>query len=171
MTLDRLWAGWRATYINEVATQRAPDDDDDDDDECLFERLAAADPADALVLARTDRAFAVMNAYPYTSGHLMVVPLRHVGTLAALTRADAAAVMALTQDATAAVQAAYSPEGINVGLNIGRAAGAGIPGHVHVHVLPRWSGDTNFMTSVAEARVLPEPLTTSYEKLRAAWPA
>ena len=79
--------------------------------------------------------------------------------------------MALTQDATAAVQAAYSPEGINVGVNIGRAAGAGIPGHVHVHVLPRWNGDTNFMTSVAEARVLPEPLATSYEKLRAAWPA
>ena len=79
--------------------------------------------------------------------------------------------MALTQDATAAVQAAYAPEGINVGVNIGRAAGAGIPGHVHVHVLPRWNGDTNFMTAVAEARVLPEPLTTSYERLQAAWPA
>jgi diadenosine tetraphosphate (Ap4A) HIT family hydrolase len=166
MTLDRLWAGWRATYIDEVATQRTPDDD-----ECLFERLAAADPAEALVLARTDRAFAVMNAYPYTSGHLMVVPVCHEGTLAALTRDDAAALMALTQDATAALQAAYTPEGINVGVNIGRAAGAGIPGHVHVHVLPRWNGDTNFMTSVAEARVLPEPLTTSYEKLKAAWPA
>ncbi len=166
MTLDRLWAGWRATYINEIATQRAPDDDD-----CLFERLATADPAEALVLARNDRVFAVMNAYPYTSGHLMVAPLRHEATLAALTRDDAAAVMALTQDATAALQAAYSPEGINVGVNIGRAAGAGIPGHVHVHVLPRWNGDTNFMTSVAEARVLPEPLATSYEKLRAAWPA
>jgi len=166
VTLDRLWAGWRATYITEVATRRAPDDD-----ECLFERLAAADPAEALVLVRTDRAFAVMNAYPYTSGHLMVAPLSHVGTLAALTRDDAAELMALTQDATAAVQAAYSPEGINVGVNIGRAAGAGIPGHVHVHVLPRWNGDTNFMTSVAEARVLPEPLTTSYEKLKVAWPA
>ena len=166
MTLDRLWAGWRSTYISEVATKRSSDDD-----ECLFERLAAADPAEALVLARNDRAFAVMNAYPYTSGHLMVAPLRHEATLAALTRDDAAAVMALTQDATAALQAAYSPEGINVGVNIGRAAGAGIPGHVHVHVLPRWNGDTNFMTSVAEARVLPEPLATSYDKLRAAWPA
>ena len=123
MTLDRLWAGWRATYIDEVATQRTPDDD-----ACLFERLAAADPAEALVLARNDRAFAVMNAYPYTSGHLMVAPLRHEGTLAALTRDDAAALMALTQDATAAVQAAYAPDGINVGVNIGRAAGAGVPG-------------------------------------------
>jgi ATP adenylyltransferase len=163
--LDRLWAGWRATYINEVATQPVPENDD-----CLFERLAAADPAEALVLARDDRAFAVMNAYPYTSGHLMVVPVRHVATLVELSRDEAAAVMALTQDATAAVGTAYSPHGINVGVNIGRAAGAGIPGHVHVHVVPRWNGDTNFMTAVAEARVLPEPLTTSYDKLRAAWP-
>src|SRR4051812_37865571 len=85
MTLDRLWAGWRATYINDVATQRPAEDDDG----CLFERLAAADPNDALVLARTDRAFAVMNAYPYTSGHLMVAPVRHVATLAALDRDDA----------------------------------------------------------------------------------
>jgi ATP adenylyltransferase len=166
MSLDRLWAGWRATYISEVATQAPPPDDG----ECLFERLAAADPDEALVLARRDRAFAVLNAYPYTSGHLMVAPLQHEGTLAALTRDDAAALIALTQDATAAVQAAYTPDGINVGVNIGRAAGAGIPGHVHVHVLPRWHGDTNFMTAVAEARVLPEPLTTSYEKLKAAWP-
>jgi ATP adenylyltransferase len=165
MGLDRLWAGWRASYIDEVATQRVPGDDD-----CLFERLAAADPTEALVVARNDRAFAVMNAYPYTSGHLMVAPVRHVATLAELSREDAAAVMALTQDATAAIDTAYSPHGINVGVNIGRAAGAGIPGHVHVHVLPRWDGDTNFMTAVAEARVLPEPLTTSYDKLRAAWP-
>jgi ATP adenylyltransferase len=164
MGLDRLWAGWRAGYIDQVATRRVPDDG-----ECLFERLAAADPTEALVLARHDRAFAVMNAYPYTSGHLMVAPVRHVATLAELSREDAAAVMALTQDATAAIDAAYSPHGINVGVNIGRAAGAGIPGHVHVHVLPRWEGDTNFMTAIAEARVLPEPLTTSYDKLRAAW--
>ena len=166
MTLDRLWAGWRATYINDVATQRPAEDDDG----CLFERLAAADPKEALVLARTERAFAVMNAYPYTSGHLMVAPIRHVATLAALDRDDAHELMSLTQDATAAVDTAYGPQGINVGINIGRGAGAGIPGHVHVHVLPRWNGDTNFMTAVAEARVLPETLTASYDKLLAAWP-
>ena len=165
--LDRLWAGWRTTYIDGVATQEPSDDPED----CLFERLAAAPPAESLVLARDEHAFAVMNAYPYTSGHLMVAPLRHEATLAGLSRDEAAAVMSLTQDATAALDAAYRPEGMNVGVNIGRAAGAGIPGHVHVHALPRWSGDTNFMTAVADARVLPESLRTSYDKLRDAWPA
>jgi ATP adenylyltransferase len=168
VSLERLWAGWRATYIDGVATQPEPTGGAE---ECLFERLAAVTPDDdGLVLARNEHAFAVMNAYPYTSGHLMVAPLRHESTLAGLSRDEAAAVMALVQDANVAVLAAYRPDGINVGANIGRAAGAGIPGHVHMHVLPRWTGDTNFMTAVAEARVLPEPLTRSYEKLRAEWP-
>jgi diadenosine tetraphosphate (Ap4A) HIT family hydrolase len=165
VSLDRLWAGWRASYIENVATQppeRA--------DGCLFERLAAEDPDTALVLARNDHAFAVMNAYPYTSGHLMVAPLAHHATLAALSRDEAVAVMALVQDANVALERAYRPDGINVGANIGRAGGAGIPGHVHVHCLPRWEGDTNFMTSVAETRVLPESLSASWGKLKAAWP-
>jgi diadenosine tetraphosphate (Ap4A) HIT family hydrolase len=166
VTLDRLWAGWRTTYIDGVATQAPPDGEH----ECLFERLAREPDDRALVLARNEHAFAVMNAYPYGSGHLMVAPLRHESTLAGLARDEAAALMALVQDANTAVLRAYSPDGINVGANIGRAAGAGIPGHVHVHVLPRWSGDTNFMTTVAEARILPEPLDKGYEKLRAAWP-
>jgi ATP adenylyltransferase len=100
----------------------------------------------------------------------MVAPLRHEPSLSGLSRDEAAAVMQLIQDANAAVFAAYRPDGINVGANIGRAAGAGVPGHVHVHVLPRWAGDTNFMTTIAEARVLPESLTTSYDKLVAEWP-
>jgi ATP adenylyltransferase len=166
VTLERLWAGWRTTYIDSVATQALPEREHD----CLFERLAREPDDVSLVLARNEHAFAVMNAYPYTSGHLMVAPLRHESTLAGLTRDEAAAVMELVQDANVAVLAAYTPDGINVGANIGRAAGAGVPGHVHVHVLPRWSGDTNFMTTVAEARVLPEPLTKSYDKLHAAWP-
>ncbi|MET0276167.1 MAG: HIT domain-containing protein [Acidimicrobiia bacterium] len=165
MTLDRLWAGWRAEYIETVAGV------DVRPGECLFCTLAAADPAEAMVLARNEHAFAVMNAYPYTSGHLMVAPLRHVATLVELSRDEANSVMALTQDATAALDGAFHPEGMNVGVNIGRAAGAGVPGHVHVHALPRWNGDTNFMTSVAEARVLPESLRASYDKLRANWPA
>jgi diadenosine tetraphosphate (Ap4A) HIT family hydrolase len=165
MTLEQLWAGWRSAYVEGVATQPVRPD------RCLFEDLQAADPREALVLARTDDAFAVLNAFPYTSGHLMVAPVRHEATLAQLTRAEAAAVMSMVQDATRALQDAYAPDGINVGANIGRAAGAGIPGHVHMHVLPRWAGDTNFMTAVAEIRVLPEALDRTYEKLSNAWPA
>jgi len=166
VTLERLWAGWRTTYIEGVATQPLSEGARD----CLFERLAREPDDVSLVLARNEHAFAVMNAYPYTSGHLMVAPLRHESTLAGLSREEAVAVMELVQDANVAVLAAYAPDGINVGANIGRAAGAGVPGHVHVHVLPRWLGDSNFMTAVAEARVLPEPLTKGYEKLRAVWP-
>jgi ATP adenylyltransferase len=165
MTLERLWAGWRSSYIEEVATQRPADD------ECLFCALLDADEKEALVLARNDLAFAVLNAYPYTSGHLMVAPVRHEGALVGLSRAEAGALMTMTQDATAALERAYTPDGVNVGANLGRAAGAGIPGHVHMHALPRWVGDTNFMTALAEARVLPEPLSMSWEKLKAAWPA
>ena len=161
MTLERLWAGWRTTYIDGVATQPPLDGDH----ECLFERLAREPDAESLVLARNEHAFAVMNAYPYTSGHLMVAPLRHEATLAALSRAEAGAVMALVQDANVAVLAAYTPDGINVGANIGRAAGAGVPGHVHVHVLPRWAGDTNFMGVVGEVRIIPDAMSEMYREL------
>jgi ATP adenylyltransferase len=159
--LDRLWAGWRSEYIEGV-------DGEPRDGGCLFERLAAMDDDEAMILERAEHTFTVMNAYPYTSGHLMMVPVRHVATLAALSPDEAAALMHATQRATAAIDTVYQPEGINVGVNIGRAAGAGIPGHVHVHALPRWNGDTNFMTAVAETRVLPESLQHSYAKLLAA---
>jgi ATP adenylyltransferase len=164
VTLERLWAGWRAEYVGAVGAGTGGDGG------CLFCGLATADADEALVLARDEHVFAVMNAYPYTSGHLMVVPRAHEAGLSALPRDVAGSLMAMTQDATLAVERAYAPEGINVGVNIGRAAGAGIPGHVHVHVLPRWLGDTNFMTSVAETRVLPEDLERSWQKLRDAWP-
>lgn len=161
--LDRLWAGWRAEYIEGVvAVAREPGD-------CLFESLLAMADDDAMILERTEHTFTVMNAYPYTSGHVMVAPLRHVASITELDGAEAAAVMHATQRVTAVVERAYRPEGVNVGINMGKAAGAGVPGHVHVHVLPRWNGDTNFMTSVAEARVLPESLRASFDKLREAW--
>ncbi len=163
MSLERIWAGWRSAYVASAA--EAPDDA-----ECLFCALAAADPKEALAVARDDLTFAVLNAYPYTSGHLMVAPVRHEADLEGLTVGEAAAVMAMTQRAVRALKAAYHPDGLNVGINVGRPAGAGVPGHVHLHVLPRWNGDTNFMTSVAETRVLPEDLRTGWEKLRAAWP-
>jgi ATP adenylyltransferase len=163
VSLDRLWAGWRIAYIDGVATQPEPD-------ECLFCTLAVLDDAEGLVVARGEHAFVVLNAYPYTSGHLMVAPIRHESELDGLDADEAAEIMALTQQATTALKAAYHPDGMNVGVNLGRAAGAGITGHVHVHALARWNGDTNFMTSVAEARVIPEDLRATWEKLRAAWP-
>jgi ATP adenylyltransferase len=165
MTLERLWAGWRASYIDTVAAGSPTDD-------CLFCSLVDSgdDAGDELqVLDRNALVYAVLNVYPYTAGHLLVAPVRHEGELDALDADEAGALMEMMQVATAAVRAAYRPDGINIGMNLGRAAGAGIPGHLHVHVLPRWSADTNFMTSVAEARVLPEPLSRTYERLRSAW--
>jgi diadenosine tetraphosphate (Ap4A) HIT family hydrolase len=165
VTLERLWAGWRAAYVASAAMTPSTGAHD-----CLFCGLAAADREAALVVARDDLVFTVMNAFPYTSGHLMIAPLRHEAELEELKPDEAAALMTMTQDAVVALKAAYTPDGLNVGINIGRTAGAGVPGHVHLHALPRWDGDTNFMTTVAEARVLPEDLRTSWEKLRAAWP-
>jgi diadenosine tetraphosphate (Ap4A) HIT family hydrolase len=164
MTLDRLWAGWRAAYVAGAAsTASGPDD-------CLFCTLASGPDEETLVVARDDLVFAVMNAYPYASGHLMIAPLRHEAELEGLKGDEATALMTMMQHAVSALKSAYTPDGINAGVNLGRPAGAGVPGHVHLHVLPRWAGDTNFMTTVAETRVLPEDLRTSWEKVRAAWP-
>jgi len=114
---------------------------------------------------------AVLNAFPYTSGHLLVVPLRHVAELEDVQGEEAAELWATVANAVRALKSAYGADGINMGANLGRAAGAGVPGHFHVHVLPRWNGDTNFMTSVAETRVLPESLDVTYEKVKGAWPS
>jgi diadenosine tetraphosphate (Ap4A) HIT family hydrolase len=164
--LERLWAGWRSAYVSEVAQT----DVADRTEECIFCALAAAPAGDRQVLARGDHVFALLNAYPYNSGHLMVAPLRHEGNLEALTGDETGELMRMVVDATRAIKAAYGPDGVNVGMNLGRAAGAGIPGHLHVHVLPRWTADTNFITTVAEARVLPEALAVTYERLKSAWP-
>ena len=164
MSLERLWAGWRSDYIEGVTTRSRPGT-------CLFEALAAMEDEEAMILERTDTTFTVMNAFPYTSGHVMAVPTRHLAALTGLGADEASALMHATQRAAAAIEAAYDPQGINVGMNIGPASGAGVPGHLHVHLVPRWSGDTNFMTAVAETRVLPESLRHSYEKLRASFGA
>jgi ATP adenylyltransferase len=167
--LDRLWAGWRSDYVSGLT------DDDIEDAEyaesCVLCRLAAAtDDEEALVLERTDLTFTVMNLYPYGSGHLMVAPLRHVATVELLEDDETVALARAQTRAVRAIRDAYGPDGLNLGANLGRAAGAGVPGHLHVHVLPRWSGDTNFMTAVAETRVLPERLDVGYQKLRKHWP-
>ncbi len=165
MSFERLWAGWRATYIEGVTS---PDENEGD---CLFCNLArSTDDADALVIERGRRTFTVMNAYPYTTGHLMVVPVRHEAHLEGLDAEEGAEIFEALRRATLAIKTVMRPDGMNVGANLGRAAGAGVPGHSHFHVLPRWAGDTNFMTSIAEARVLPEDIRTTWQKLRAALP-
>jgi ATP adenylyltransferase len=130
----------------------------------------APDDAEALVLERTPETITVMNLYPYGSGHLLVLPTRHVASFEDLGDHELLAQSRAQVRALRAIRAAYSPDGFNLGVNIGRAGGAGVPTHVHEHVLPRWSGDTNFMTTVAETRVLPESLRAGYDKLRAVWP-
>jgi ATP adenylyltransferase len=163
MALDRIWAGWRASYVANV--------DAKPDDGCVFCRLAeATDRRAALVLENTGVTITAMNLYPYGSGHLLIAPRRHVADLEALTDDEALAFVQAQQRAIQALKTAYGPDGLNLGANLGRAAGAGIPSHLHVHVLPRWSGDTNFMTSIAEVRVLPEDLLTGYDKIAASWP-
>jgi ATP adenylyltransferase len=175
--LERLWAGWRGEYVSGALGSDRPALDDvavapGGDPSCVLCRIVApgGDDRTAYVLWRGERVGAVLNAYPYGSGHLMVMPVRHVGELEDLDPEETAELWTGVTLAVRAIKTAYRPHGINLGVNLGRSAGAGIPGHLHVHALPRWDGDTNFMTTVAEARVLPETLSDSWEKLRAAWP-
>lgn len=163
MPLERLWAGWRSAYVTGMTTA-------DSEDGCLFCTLEATDDEEALIVERTPLSFTVMNAFPYTPGHLMIAPRRHEAELEDLTAEEGADIFAVLQRAVRALKEASRPQGLNLGVNIGRVAGAGVPGHVHVHALPRWDGDSNFMTSVAEARVLSEDLRTTWKKLRDAWP-
>jgi ATP adenylyltransferase len=136
---------------------------------CVFcAALASGDDRRALILHRGRRAFLILNAFPYASGHLMAVVTRHVGSLEAATAEELAETMTLIQTATRALAAAYRPDGFNVGLNQGRVAGAGVLGHLHIHLVPRWNGDTNFMPVIADTRVLPESLEATYDRLAAA---
>jgi ATP adenylyltransferase len=169
VTLEQLWAGWRHEYVARAgAAEKAGTDD-----ACVFCRIVDSGPpsADNGVVWRGPLTLAVLNAYPYASGHLLVIPLRHVSTLEDMSPEESADLWETTRRAAAALAAAYDPDGLNVGANLGRAAGAGIPRHLHLHVLPRWSGDTNFMTTVAGVRVMPESLPESWRQLHAAWPS
>lgn len=169
--LERLWAGWRSPYIEGATAGGA----DVHDGACVFCRiLSSGEPDEATHIIWRDpsgRAVALLNAYPYASGHVMVMPVRHAGRLAGLDAEESAAVWEGVRLAVTALEGAYRPEGVNVGANLGRAAGAGVPDHIHFHILPRWVGDTNFTTAVADLRVLPEALGVSAARLRAAWPA
>ena len=137
---------------------------------CIFcLRPAQTDGPENLIVARGTQAFVILNRYPYTSGHLMVVPYTHQPSLELLDAKTRAEMMELTSTAILVLQAVYRPEGFNLGINIGEAAGAGITEHVHMHVVPRWKGDTNFMSTLAETRVIPEALEETYRKVRQRW--
>ncbi len=179
MNLEHLWAGWRGEYVTSVGAAEAavPGGADstllDDPERCVFCRIAASGPPspDNGVVWMGPKTYVVLNAYPYASGHLMVLPVRHVGTLAELTDEEGSEMWAALLQGVSALEAALGPDGVNLGANLGRAAGAGIPRHVHLHAVPRWHGDTNFMTAVAGTRVLPETLAVTWERLRRAWPS
>ncbi|MFP3853127.1 MAG: HIT family protein [Anaerolineales bacterium] len=138
--------------------------------ECIFcQLLQDPDGPDNLILHRGDHAFIVLNRYPYTNGHLMVVPYAHEASLQPLDSHTLAEMMELTREAVNHLTLVYQPEGFNVGLNLGEAAGAGVADHVHIHIVPRWGGDTNFMSTTAKTRVLPESLEVTYDRLRQSW--
>jgi ATP adenylyltransferase len=154
--MDRLWAPWRLSYV--TAAQIPATD-------CIFCDAQAGRDVD-LVVFRGHHAYVILNLYPYNNGHLMVVPYRHLSTLEALTPDEQIELMQLARLSEIALAEAYRPQGINVGINLGKAAGAGIENHLHIHLVPRWAGDTNFMTAVGQTRVLPEDLSETASRLR-----
>jgi len=157
--VNRLWAPWRLAYVSGAQPATG----------CVFcEALRGADDRGRLVLHRGRTGFLILNAYPYASGHVLAVVNRHVGSVEEATPDELGEAMTLVQQATAALRRAYRPDGFNIGLNQGRVAGAGIEGHLHVHVVPRWNGDTNFMAVLGDVKVLPEALDATWERLRAA---
>jgi len=158
--MDYLWTPWRYAYITTAATK-------DNVSECIFCELPKLADPEAKIVHRGKHCFVILNSFPYTSGHVMIVPFAHLDELSKLPEPAAHEMMTLSQRLERVLRQVYSPDGINVGMNIGRAAGAGVAGHVHMHVLPRWVGDTNFMTVTGETRVLPETLEVTYERIRA----
>jgi ATP adenylyltransferase len=168
--MDRLWTPWRLAFVEQGAGgPRATDGGSGERPACFL----CAKPADSLgadrenlVLFRGQWAYVLLNLFPYNSGHLMVAPYAHQGDLPALPEADAAELFALVRRAVAVLREEYHPEGFNVGMNLGQVAGAGVPDHLHLHVVPRWSGDTNFMPVLGDTKVLPETLAQTYDRLR-----
>ena len=163
--MDRLWSPWRGEYI-------ASAESSDAESRCVFCEIQGDPQNDHrnFVLHRARFNYVVLNIHPYSSGHLMLVPYQHVAELNTATKETTDELMDLTKRAETAIRAAYNPDGINIGMNLGKTAGAGITGHIHIHLLPRWNGDTNFMTTVGETRVLPEDLTTTFNKLHKHFP-
>ncbi|HZS24688.1 MAG TPA: HIT domain-containing protein [Gaiellaceae bacterium] len=159
--MERLWAPWRLEYVQAA----------DEQDGCFFCNAVEGDDEEFFVVHRGERAFVLLNTFPYSSGHLLVAPYRHGSGYDDLSTDEALEVHRLGTAGLHALRTVYGPDGFNLGWNIGRVAGAGIPDHGHLHVVPRWSGDTNFMPVLADVKVLPEHLTATRLKLAEAWPA
>ena len=160
--MDRLWSPWRSEYIASGGAS------DSQAKACIFCSLLADVDNDEVnfVVYRASRSFVVLNRYPYISGHLLIVPNEHVGELDATAKETSDELMDLTKRAQTALREAYQPDGFNMGMNLGHSAGAGIVGHIHIHIMPRWTGDSNFITTVGETRVISEDLRTTYRKVR-----
>jgi ATP adenylyltransferase len=155
--MDRLWSPWRYAYVSQAQPANG----------CIFcEKAAQNRDAENYILHRGRLNFAILNLYPYTTGHMMVAPYGHWATLAEAEPEALNEMIQLTRAAEQHLQAVYRPSGFNIGMNIGACAGAGVAGHIHMHILPRWTGDSNFMSTVAETRVMPEDLGVTYRKLR-----
>ncbi len=158
--MNFIWSPWRMAYIQNNKPE----------DACVFcTALQQPDCDENLIVRRGERAFVILNRFPYTSGHLMIVPYDHRASLELLDTPTRSEIMELAAKAIQVLQQVYTPEGYNLGINIGKVAGAGIIGHVHLHVVPRWGGDTNFMSALGETRVLPETLDMTYHRVRDAW--
>lgn len=167
--LERLWNGWRATYVQSIdSSGPAPGPGAGS----IFTRILEAGLTDdeAHIVHRGQRCFAILNAFPYGTGHVLVLPYREVPDLEDLDTEETLELWSTVTDAVRAIKAAYAPDGVNVGINLGRPAGGSVSEHLHVHVVPRWTGDSNFMTAIANTRTLPEPLDDTAAKIRAAWP-
>jgi len=158
--MDHLWSPWRMKYISRSEKKAG----------CIFCNAAdCTDSEENLIVRRTKLAFVILNRYPYNSGHVMVVPFAHQPSLVSLDKATQAEMMELINESLKTIESLYKPQGFNVGANIGSIAGAGVADHVHFHIVPRLAGDTNFMTTVGEARVLPEELSQTYQRLKDGW--
>lgn len=158
--MKQIWSPWRMEYVENNTEQGV----------CLFcDQLAHPDGPENLILHRGEHAFVILNRYPYTNGHMMVVPVAHQPSLDALEEKVLAELMNLVSEALAVLRKTYGAESFNIGANIGTAAGAGVADHMHIHVLPRWAGDTSFMTTTGEVRVIPEALERTYARLQAVW--
>ncbi len=159
--MDYLWTPWRMPYLR--GETRKPD-------HCVFCDKVDADDEKEFVVFRSTYVYVTLNLYPYNTGHMLVVPYQHVAEIGDVPQETLADLMVTAQQAVAALQTVYHPEGFNMGINLGSSAGAGIAEHLHMHIVPRWPGDTNYMTVIGQTRIIPDLLTDTYHQLRDAWP-